>query len=498
MALRLDERLSFDTLFRASDPKRVARSFSVRGPPLEIDSYQDAVYYIFNFKASPSTTGLRHRGYVKFFKPKSGRQTPLQHVDCLVDCECPDYRYRWAWANKQRQSGVVGPQSLNQAWNKAPRKTNPKGKPGLCKHILAAREYIYGLLSSFPSDEPDTSEKLNKLTKHATKRWTNFPELMRQAKERSAEIKRRIAMRNVYGKVIEPEEVEKAVLEPPPLPRVPRPGAPAKPPRPPRPAKPKAPEQLKKLKPPALPSTMPYGPGGPPTQPIEVPEPPAEEAGPYGMTLPPPVPRSRGGPARRGPAAKIPRRRGVGDSIETTPKNFLVECVVRTANGEIMTSLLEAQKLVQELEDEQIALGSIDGGGAADDMGAGAEPLEPSEPPISDTAIGADTEGETALGLLRQMRDLLAELVTGLAPEQAGEEGIPGEGIPGEGGEMPPGGPEGAEGAEGEEGMPPIPPADDEIPTEGDTEKAEAGEEEEEEAEEKGEKKPRNRRPSEE
>ena len=155
---RIEERLSFDQLFRMSEPKRVGRSFKVRGPPLEIDSYQSAVYYIFNFKANPSTTGLRHKGYVKFYKPKSGQQTPLQHVDCLVDCTCPDYRYRWAWANKQRQSSVVGPQSLNQAWNRAPRKTNPQGKPGLCKHILAAREYIYGLLAAFPNDEPDTSE----------------------------------------------------------------------------------------------------------------------------------------------------------------------------------------------------------------------------------------------------------------------------------------------------------------------------------------------------
>ena len=116
MPICLCERLTFDNLFRVSEPKRVYRSFTVRGPPLEIDQYQDTVYYIFNFKANPSTTGLRHRGYIKFFKPKSKnpKDVPLQHLECLVDCECPDFRYRWAWANKQRQSSVVGPSSLNE------------------------------------------------------------------------------------------------------------------------------------------------------------------------------------------------------------------------------------------------------------------------------------------------------------------------------------------------------------------------------------------------
>ena len=131
MPLWLQERLTFDKLFRISEPKRVYRSFTVRGPPLEIDSYQDVVYYIFNFKANPSTTGLRHRGYVKFFKPlhKNPKNVPLQHLECLVDCTCPDFRYRWAWADKQRQSSVVGAQSLNQAWNKAPRKPIPRERP---------------------------------------------------------------------------------------------------------------------------------------------------------------------------------------------------------------------------------------------------------------------------------------------------------------------------------------------------------------------------------
>jgi hypothetical protein len=58
------ERMSFKQLLAVSDPRRVTRSLTVRGPPLKIRAYQDAVYWAFNFKSFPSTTGLRHHGYV--------------------------------------------------------------------------------------------------------------------------------------------------------------------------------------------------------------------------------------------------------------------------------------------------------------------------------------------------------------------------------------------------------------------------------------------------
>jgi hypothetical protein len=408
MRLFIAERLSYDKLFRISDPKRVTRSLTVRGPPLEIDSYQDAVYYAFNFKSHPSTTGLRWRGYVKFIKPKTGRDTPLQHVDCVVDCSCPDYRYRWAWANKQRGSSQVGPQSLNQAWNRAPRKTNPKGKPGLCKHILAARQYIYGLLAAFPSDKPDTADKLNKLTKFAQKRWTDFPGQMRAAKERDAETRRRQALRNVVGPVLpiqavpadrptsvagrtqvpEPEKSTAAftALQPPPLPK-PISGKPAKPAKPTVPPKPAA-----KIKP--APRTKPW---------------------PHG-------------------AYALP-----DDANNQDFKNYLMECVVN-ANGDSMsTTLNEAIKLVEEMEADELT--AAPAAAALDDPVDSA--MEPSEPPVSDSAVGADTEEDTALGLLRQMRDFLAQLATALAPEETPEA------------------PEGEEVPGGEGAMPPEPPADE-------------------------------------
>jgi hypothetical protein len=194
------ERMSFKQLLAVSDPRRVTRSLTVRGPPLKIRAYQDAVYWAFNFKSFPSTTGLRHHGYVKFAKPT--RQKPLEQLDCVVDCTCPDYRYRWAWANKQRGSSLVGQGSMNRAWNRAPRVTNPTGSPGLCKHIIHLREYIQGLLSPevFPAGVEDTGDALNTLIRYADNRWTAADDdqdnLDHEAQAREAAVQQTAAQRN--------------------------------------------------------------------------------------------------------------------------------------------------------------------------------------------------------------------------------------------------------------------------------------------------------------
>lgn len=208
----LQERMTYDQLFRLSEPKRVGRSRTVRGPPLEIASSRNDQYHFFNFKSYPSTTGLRHKGYIRFLRPRSNKTTTMDRIQCEVDCQCPDYRYRWAWANKQRGAGRVGAQSLNQALNRAPRITNPKARPGLCKHLLAARNYIYGLLSSFPNDDgtPGAIDaRLDQLTRHATNRWINFDSEMTKARERERRYGAARQRRNQAGPqpMAEPREV---------------------------------------------------------------------------------------------------------------------------------------------------------------------------------------------------------------------------------------------------------------------------------------------------
>lgn len=222
--------LTYDQLFRRSDPKRTFRSAQVRGPPLEIDSYKDAIFHTFNFKSYPSTTGLRHRGYIKFERPTHNRPMPSEKIPCVVDCTCPDFKYRWAWANKQRGASRIGNQSLNQCIDRAPRKTNPSGKVGLCKHLLAARNYIYGLIQTFDKEQPASQRargkgtqnlawKLDQLVKYANKRWTDWDAQTSAGKQRQV-IQRQVQQaRNVAGPM-PAAEVPRGIDQetPPPLP----------------------------------------------------------------------------------------------------------------------------------------------------------------------------------------------------------------------------------------------------------------------------------------
>jgi hypothetical protein len=473
----LAERLTYDQLFRASDPKRVYRSFKVKGPPLELDSYQDAAYYAFNFKSFPSTTGLRHRGYVKFVRPRLGGQKPLQHLECVVDCTCPDFRYRWAWANKQRGSSRVGAQSLNQALNRAPRHTNPKSKPGLCKHILAAREYIYGLLSSFPNTEPDTAEKLNKLTRFAQRRWINFPEQMRAAKERDRQTALARQQRNIGQ---EPQHALPLVPEPPVEPDDEE-------------REPGDEEAYVDIVPPDIGEQPAAAPGQADVRRIRKPIPKVttkkeQQAAQAGFSTP--------------AEYEFSRRQGLGDSLQQKPKTTRVV----NANGlkTNMNTLTEAQNIIVELEQDELANirrgeedADLHGGEAlppGDDMGGGPGPgemgdemgagpdldlppddaggLPPSEAPVSDTAVGADAQGSEALQLLREIRDFLGQLAAVLSPAPEGGEGE--EGSEGEGGGFP-GEIEGAPEEEGAEGAVPEPPSEEE--------EGESREEEEEEHE---------------
>ena len=288
---------------------------------------------------------------------------------------------------------------------------------------------------------------------------------MAAAKERDKEMARIRALRNIAGRLPEPPP-EKEPEEP--LSVDARTDEPEE-------QQPTATSKFKKAQPPALPKK----PAKAATAPLATP--PGKRG--RGFPVKPPAPKPHGGYGSKA-EYDFYRRQGLGDSLMREIENPIIERVVTSNNGKSMSdlNLKEAIKLVQEMEDDILgaagAAPEMPGDMGAPDMDA--EPLEPSEPPISDTAIGADTEGDTALGLLTQMKELLTQIAMAVAP--------PEEGMPGEEGEMPPG----AEGAEGMGDMPPEPPTDEEIPSE---EATEGGEEKEEEFEEVEEATP-NRRPS--
>lgn len=424
----LQEFLTYDELFKMSEPKRFQRSHHVHMPPMEIDQYQTPSHYIFahyfNAKSDPghSTTHLRHRGYVKFKKPRDKRATPLSKMQVEVDCECPDYKYRWAWANKQKRAGKIGANSLNQCDNRAPIHTNPRGKPGLCKHLLATKDYIYGLLSAFPKTM-GPSDRLDKLTQHATKRWLNFDAEMAAAKERDARIAAAKARRNVGLPPEDQNELPNALaaVEPPAPPEMPEPPATAapEPPQPPQPPRP--PRGPRPPRAPAAPLATPPGKRG-----RGMPPAPAPKAGLKKPAYQPTPPGKRG---RGFPAATTKPKPAAGEIKGLTPGRFLGRRFLKTEGVDSMSNMKtaltlqeakpakDAMRLLEGIEDEFGDMPPTEGEG---DMPSPEGMDMPVEPPVSDSAVGASTEDNTALALLREIRDLIAALV-GDEAEEGGE-----------------------------------------------------------------------------
>lgn len=115
-------------------------------------------------------------------------------------------------------------------------------------------------------------------------------------------------------------------------------------------------------------------------------------------------------------------------------------------------NLSEALVLVEELEQDGLqspdTMSGGDAMGGGDDMAADMPP--PSEPPVSDEAVGADTQGDVAIQLLSDIRDLLGKLAGEDPTGAEGESELGGEGapLPGEGGEGAPLPGEGDEGGD--------------------------------------------------
>ena len=104
------------------------------------------------FKAGRNKKGLAvaiAKTYTRLKKSHTGRITPDPNRDSRyvssitfkdkslnvkVSCSCPDYMYRWEFANAQR-----GVSDIYYCNGEPPDITNPGHKPSLCKHLYALR-----------------------------------------------------------------------------------------------------------------------------------------------------------------------------------------------------------------------------------------------------------------------------------------------------------------------------------------------------------------------
>jgi len=146
------EAKSFRQLMMGSESGRRSRARKMQTKPPEVYDDEDGNEVMrFNFKAIPSTTGNRQKGYALFKRRKGrGRPTKLENTPVEVSCSCPDYKYRWEVANKK-----AGSSRIIFSNGKDPNITNPTFRPGLCKHLIALGSYISGLRFE---DEPEPEE----------------------------------------------------------------------------------------------------------------------------------------------------------------------------------------------------------------------------------------------------------------------------------------------------------------------------------------------------
>jgi hypothetical protein len=150
----ISEEMSYADLMNSSDPNRKDRSKRIPSKSLMVRSINDREAWKFSYKtpSDENTTGLRHQGFIHFLKEQINPGDNAMNIPCRVDCSCPDYKFRFSYANKQQNAGENGPNSLNKGQN-YPSSIN-RG-PGLCKHLLSLKEYLKTQIDS----EPQSSQQ---------------------------------------------------------------------------------------------------------------------------------------------------------------------------------------------------------------------------------------------------------------------------------------------------------------------------------------------------
>lgn len=145
----LVEKMSYEDLMRSSDPARKDRASRIPAKSLVAKSINDREAWKFSYKTprDENTTGIRHQGFIYFYKEEMAPGDNAMKIPCSVDCSCPDYKFRFSYANKQQDAGENGPNSLNKGLS-YPSSIN--AGPGLCKHLIALKEYLRTKIETEP------------------------------------------------------------------------------------------------------------------------------------------------------------------------------------------------------------------------------------------------------------------------------------------------------------------------------------------------------------
>lgn len=163
----LVEKMSFKQLLSRTDGGRRDRGSRMRVRSLAGSANENEEHFNFSYKSAPDhiTTMKPHTGQISFekdaYKKFRGKRS-MDEVMCKVDCSCPDYKYRWAYANAAQQAGEMGGDSLNKSNGNVPVQTNPGKKPSLCKHLVALKDY---LRTKLQESDGQLNDRLSKIIK---------------------------------------------------------------------------------------------------------------------------------------------------------------------------------------------------------------------------------------------------------------------------------------------------------------------------------------------
>lgn len=167
------ERMSFTDLMNISEPKRIQRSKDVKPKSLGVKMIENQEAWTFSYRTKSPTIPCdvgpnqievphSHRGLIKFYKEDIGPNDNAIDIDCMVDCNCPDYRNRFAFNNKRQDAGEIGQNTLNKCINRAP-KINLG--PGLCKHLLSLSSYLETVLKQDDTKQQNIFERIDRFAK---------------------------------------------------------------------------------------------------------------------------------------------------------------------------------------------------------------------------------------------------------------------------------------------------------------------------------------------
>jgi hypothetical protein len=134
------ERMTFNQLMALSDSGRKEKSRHMDTRSLRITPTKDGESWIFSYKSNPSTTQKRYQGYIKFLNDSLKSDKSADDVYCIVDCNCPDFKYRFAYNDAKQGASITGKDSWNK--NNGAQPLPIHRKVGLCGHLISLAGYL--------------------------------------------------------------------------------------------------------------------------------------------------------------------------------------------------------------------------------------------------------------------------------------------------------------------------------------------------------------------